>query len=437
MQDSILRSNSGRRSVRDQERHRARPAETAGGDGAPPGRRPVAVKAGNRKKSVWVTLAGLLSILTLCAAEQNVTADMNISEVLEPILRAHNLPAMAGAIVTGKGLASIGAVGVRKAGTDIAVTVADGWHLGSDTKTMTAAMIGALVEKGNLTWETTIEQVFADQARPLAPVLQKVTLLQLLSHRSGLPANILWNVVPKTIPTREQRHFVLKSLASVKLLAEPGAEYLYSNLGYVIAAAMAETAADESWENLMTKMIFEPLGMTSVGYGGLGTPGHVDQPWAHLPNGKPVAGNGPDWDNPPVMGPAGRVHCTLGDWAKFITDQLRGARGEKALLKTETYRKLQTPPFGGDCALGWLVVERSWGGGMVLTHAGSNTMNFAVVWAAPLRDFAVLVVTNQGGPAAAKACDEAAAAMIGLYQKDEDRHSLSPARPGRSSCPSS
>jgi hypothetical protein len=49
---------------------------------------------------------------------------------------------------------------------------------------------------------------------------------------------------------------------------------------------------------------------------------------------------------------------------------------------------------------------------MVLTHAGSNTMNYAVVWMAPKRDFAALVCTNQGGDAAAKACDEAAGALI-------------------------
>lgn len=48
----------------------------------------------------------------------------------------------------------------------------------------------------------------------------------------------------------------------------------------------------------------------------------------------------------------------------------------------------------------------------MLTHAGSNTMNYAVVWMAPLKDFAVLVMTNQGGDEAAKACDEAAGALI-------------------------
>ena len=123
-------------------------------------------------------------------------------------------------------------------------------------------------------------------------------------------------------------------------------------------------------------------------------------------------------DNPPVMGPAGRVNCTLSEWSKFIADQLRGERGEKALLKPETYKRLHTPPFpGGDYALGWLVVSRPWGGGLVYNHAGSNTMNYAVAWLAPLKDFAVLVVTNEGGDAAGKACDEASAALIDLHTK--------------------
>ena len=39
-------------------------------------------------------------------------------------------------------------------------------------------------------------------------------------------------------------------------------------------------------------------------------------------------------------------------------------------------------------------------------------MNFAVVWMAPEKKFAVLAATNQGGDAAARACDETAWRMI-------------------------
>jgi hypothetical protein len=62
------------------------------------------------------------------------------------------------------------------------------------------------------------------------------------------------------------------------------------------------------------------------------------------------------------------------------------------------------------------VVKRDWGGGTVLNHAGDNTMNHANVWIAPQRDFAVLVCINQGGEAASKASDEAAAALIRLRE---------------------
>jgi hypothetical protein len=71
--------------------------------------------------------------------------------------------------------------------------------------------------------------------------------------------------------------------------------------------------------------------------------------------------------------------------------------------------------------------EREWtgrqgqGGGQLnassFTHAGSNTQNFLVVWMAPARDFAVLVMTNQAGGSTPKACDEAATALIVRFNR--------------------
>jgi CubicO group peptidase (beta-lactamase class C family) len=178
-----------------------------------------------------------------------------------------------------------------------------------------------------------------------------------------------------------------------------------------------EKVAGKSWESCIRSEIFEPLQMTTAGFGGTGTPGEIDQPWPHTQDGKPTATNGPQMDNLPVLGPAGRVHCSIQDWAKFVQDQLRGARGGKALLKPEAYQKMHTPHFGGDNALGWSSVDRSWGGGKVLNHAGDNTMNFANVWVAPKRDFAILVCVNQSGPTAAKAADDATVALMKLVNE--------------------
>jgi CubicO group peptidase (beta-lactamase class C family) len=335
-----------------------------------------------------------------------------VADLLAPIRERYNLPALAGAVLTSRGLVEIGAVGVRKAGTDVPVTDRDEWHLGSNTKAMTATVIASLVERRKLAWEVTMEQMFPEVAKSMDPELRRVTLLQLLSHRAGLPHDANWGQASRSGTLREQREAVVRMVATMKPLFPPGSKYQYSNLGYVLAGIMAEKVTNAAWEDLITRTLFEPLGMNHAGFGGMGTPGKIDQPWPHFATGKPTERNGPMVDNPEVMGPAGTVHCPLGDWAKFVTDHLRGERGEKALLKPESYKTLHTPQFGGDYALGWLVTERPWGGGTVLTHAGSNTMNYAVVWMAPRRDFAILVCTNQGGDSAAKACDEASAALI-------------------------
>ena len=349
-------------------------------------------------------------------APQAKPTEKALREILEPIRKKHNLPALAAAVVNHKGVVALAAVGVRKRGDAVPVTKADRFHLGSDTKAMTAAMIASLVESGKLTWDTTLEMSFPELAPKMAAEWRKVTLVQLLTHHSGLPANLKggWYSVPQKGTTREQRLVVLKRALAEKPVHAPGTKFLYSNLGYVVAGAMAEQAAGESWETLMEKRLFKPLGMITVGYGPMGKPDKVEQPWPHGSNGQPIA-PGPFGDNPPVMGPAGRVHCSLGDWGKFIADHLRGARGEHALLRPESYTKLHSAPFADV-----FYTVGGWGGrakdkragGLVLEHDGSNTLNYASAWLAPGRDFAVLIVTNQGMPAGQKGCHEARAEII-------------------------
>jgi CubicO group peptidase (beta-lactamase class C family) len=277
---------------------------------------------------------------------------------------------------------------------------------------MTAALIGRLVERGRLVWDTTIEDVFPELASASSSPLKKATVQQLLSHFSGTPADFP-DIQPilRERGVRRRREAVVR-LALARRDITVGAKLEYSNFGYVIAGAMAERIEDTSWEELMTRFVFRPLLMARVGFGGTGKRGRIDQPWPHDESGKPV-GNGPEVDNPAYIGPAGTVHCTLGDWAKFVTDQLRGARGESGLLRPETYRRLHTPPFGGVSALGWGASE--WNGVTVLGHRGSNGWNVAVVWIAPLRDVATLVVTNQGGEAAGTAVTEASTALRDLH----------------------
>jgi hypothetical protein len=154
--------------------------------------------------------------------------------------------------------------------------------------------------------------------------------------------------------------------------------------------------------------------MSTAGFGAMGTADHVDTPWQHRKNSDKIVpiNPGPLSDNPPFITPAGRVHCSVEDWAKYICCVLTAARGEDGLLPPAQVQQLKEPPFSGGYALGWGLHERPWGDGKVLSHAGSNGMNYCVVWVAPRRNFAVLVATNCGGDQAPEALDRICAATI-------------------------
>jgi CubicO group peptidase (beta-lactamase class C family) len=344
-----------------------------------------------------------------------VKADDGVNALLAPIRDKHKLPGLIGALVKGDGVAAIGAVGVRKAGSREPVRVTDTVHLGSCTKPLTATRLAMLVEEKKLSWGSALGQVFPELKKAIHPDYQAVTLAQLLTHRAGLPENGPWHDLGAGAAPAAQRHALLRKVLKEAPDREPGTKFAYSNLGYVVAAAMAEKVTRTPWEDLMRQGLFRPLGMTSAGFGSPGTKGRVDQPWGHRIKDDKVEAL--QTDNPAVMSPAATVHCSVPDWAKFVALHMRGEQGKARLLKAETFKLLHTPPDKQVYAYGWYAVERPWAGGRALNHAGSNELWVSQVWAAPYRDFAILTATNEGGDEAVKACDEVTVALLGYYEK--------------------
>ena len=156
----------------------------------------------------------------------------------------------------------------------------------------------------------------------------------------------------------------------------------------------------------MRREVFEPLGMASVGFGVT----HEGQPAGHV-GGKPVSN--PDDSNPTMFAPAGNMHMSMRDWARFCLDQLAGARGQGKLLKPASYQMLQSPVSSDSGGLGW-GVQASLAGrkGPVLVHAGSDGNWYALVALFPATGLGVLAAANAGE---AMGGDKAArAAVIGL-----------------------
>jgi CubicO group peptidase (beta-lactamase class C family) len=349
---------------------------------------------------------------------------VDIAAELEPIRQEYDFPALAVAVVLEGRPRALVVVGVRKADSTVPAESDDPFHLGSCTKAMTASLVCLLVEEGRLSWNTTLAEYFPELKDRLHANYRAVTLVHLLSHRAGLPSmtdgfapvpKAQLQEIPELHP-RAQRRRVAEITLSEASVHTPGQQYHYSNAGYTIAGAVIEKVMDESWENLIRKRLFTPLGMTTAGYGAMGTTDRIDAPWQHKYDGKrtrPV-NPGSTSDNPPFLGPGGRVHCSMADWARYICSVLQACRQEAGLLPAAQYTAIREPPFGGSYALGWSTCQRTWGG-HVLTHSGTNTMNYSVAWVAPAKNFAVLVATNRGGDRAARGLDEVCARMIDRF----------------------
>ncbi|RYG61742.1 class A beta-lactamase-related serine hydrolase [bacterium] len=350
----------------------------------------------------------------------------NLPKFLERVRVNYGLPALGVAILNNDKVTVV-TLGVRKEGDPTPVTNEDAWHIGSCTKAMTATLMAMLVEDGKLSWESTLAEMLPDLAETMLPVYRDVTLRQLLSHRAGFPTSTVppgttyadWDAKKETLP--EQRMAYAQGWLAVAPSYPPGSKMVYSNLGYVIAGAIAERISGESWEEQLKKRLFEPLGMKSVTYGTKSILPPVE-PWPHfhfLKNGKAVAAVGAEIEIPLVLGPAGQVRCSLSDWAKYADFYLKGLRGESDLLGEESFRVLTTPPDsnkasgtdqGDSHALGWNVAKRSWSRGPVFYHGGSNLKNYSFIWLAPKENFAIMITTNRGATAAAM--DDVSAALV-------------------------
>jgi CubicO group peptidase (beta-lactamase class C family) len=364
-----------------------------------------------------IARASCVVFLGVPALAQEISSPL--AAELEKIRIRNAVPAIGAALFASEGLKEIAVAGVRKRGDATPATDHDLWHLGSDTKVMTSMLLGTYVAEGKLGWGDKVLASFPDLAGKVPPSIANLTLAQILSHQAGIADNLKWTHAPDATLTAQRQSM---SRLALQNPGWPPGMFHYSNFDYVIAGAIVETIASRPWEELIQERVFQPLGITSAGFGGLGTPGRIDQPWPHKADGSPFPQNGPAIDNTPALGPAGTVHMTMTDWSKFLVDQLRGARGEKAFLPAEIYTAIQAPRIdagnGMSYGFGWGLVNRPWAGGATLTHAGSNTLNYCVAWLAPKKGFGVLAVCNQGGDAANKACDDAASLMI---QRNERR----------------
>jgi CubicO group peptidase (beta-lactamase class C family) len=355
-----------------------------------------------------LTLAGLLFFSIPGGAAMN-----GLQQVVDNFKTSSDIPAFGASVVNGASI-EVAASGLRRVESPTAVTTDDLWHIGSMTKSMTSTLVAILVQEGRLSWQTSLGEVFPDLN--INKDLRELPITRFLTHTTGLDDDSIFQ--DASWATLNRLDFM--KMAISKPLMNPQLELRYSNSGFMIVGAMLEKITGKSWEDLISEKVFGSLGMNSCGFGPTTTNSDLppQQPWGHKrdTSGKifPIV-PGAHADNPPVLGPAGTVHCSLRDIAKFSQfelDQLSG-RSTSLQLSPDVYKTLYQDLYKVNYVPGGLVIksDSSWANGPLFWHNGSNTFNYSIMLIAPGLDKAIIATTNFGN------LEEAGAAINNLIKE--------------------
>jgi D-alanyl-D-alanine carboxypeptidase len=253
------------------------------------------------------------------------------------------------------------------------------FRLGSVTKMFTATLILQLVEEGRLKLTDTL-----DRFLPEIPNAEKITIAQILSHRSGIP-----NVgrerdaqqKVRTLPIAKEEMLALISNATPEF--EPDTRQSYSNTGYFLLGLILEKITGKSYARVLEEKIVSRIGLggTYLATGNIDINRNEALTYIHF---------GEDWKpvtetHPTLLFSAGAIVSTAGDMAKFIHALFEGK-----LVSRDTLDRMK-PKGNGE---GFGMVTFTFAGRTFYGHTGGADNYGAWLAYEPEEKLAVAYATN-------------------------------------------
>jgi CubicO group peptidase (beta-lactamase class C family) len=338
-------------------------------------------------------------------------------ETIEAAMEAWRVPGAAVAVVRDGEVVHAQGYGVREAGSDAAVTDSTVFPIGSMTKSFTSLLAGALVEEGRLAWDEPVRERLPEFRLHEEYAGDHATLVDLLSHRTGLPRHdllwIAWEEADSTITRRDY----LRTLRHLPPSEPFRAAFQYNNFMYAAAGHMAGRAGDGSWEGLVRDRFLEPLGMRRTTF----TVDSMQSLPDHARGHRVVDAGSDDARAETVeafridaMGPAGSINSSVLDMAAWLELHASGGEvdGRRVVPEAavEATHRRRIPVHGGpaqlltppempqlDYALGWMV--QNYRGHELLHHGGGITGFTSLMGVLPREDLGVVILTNRSGGA--------------------------------------
>ena len=237
--------------------------------------------------------------------------------VAEKIRLKYEIPAFFVAVGYHEKIYGLYAGGKRRSDKDVPVTLNDKVMIGSITKSFTAIIAATLAARGTMPMNSTVGATLTDLYNVMKPEYRPATVTQLLLHKAGIGKDetIPWGL---KAPAKEYRYAWVRNLLMASPL--PIGEFHYSS-GCEVVAAMCEHRTGQSYETLLSRLIFEPVGMTS---GGMGKPyeagyraGRLDQPWGHYRKEQGIIPASIDYNTHTFSQASGGINCSISDLCRF------------------------------------------------------------------------------------------------------------------------
>ena len=262
-----------------------------------------------------------------------------------------------------------------------------------------------------------------------------ITIRQLLTHTSGLPAGRdLYRIAHSPVEARA-------ALLSTQLEYPPGQRYVYSDLGADVLGLIVEVVAGETLDSFLHRRVFGPLGMGQTFYRPADSVKYRTAPTAiDPPRGYPIRGEVHDenaWAMGGVAGHAG-LFSTASDLALFAQMMLNGGEYDGVQIISKATVDLFTTRAFGHRALGWDTADGEFGSGRYLgpNAYGHTGFTGTSIWIDPDRQMFMILLTNRIHAAKAKRpakvisdvrADLSDAAVLAVMDGDE-RISAKPAK---------
>ena len=350
----------------------------------------------------------------------NIAADRSLQGHVSAAHAKYGLVALGAVIASSDGVIDVAVAGHRDSKLADPALPTDMWHLGSNTKALTALLYTQLVERGLAEWDSPMPNLFPNIASEMDPAWTEITIEHLFAHRTGLAQKGgFWLNARRRDdrPLADQRYDAAREALIAPPRKDP-ATFDYNNLNYIIAGAAIERILQtqpelpNSWEGAMQALLFDRLNSAEDQNGfGFGPPLQGLEGHRSLFGGpaNPV-GRGKAADNPQVLGPAGTLHATLSAHAALAKEFLND---DSALISLAARDKLFTPYPDSEStyAMGWgLRSDKEFG--LIYLHSGSNTMWISQIVIVPDLDRVVIVNSNQFDDAAQAAVSEVVRAVL-------------------------